>query len=72
MSNVNGPRHAKQLLVNARGMIRRTLEWANDIQLRRDLARVNVDLTHAIDSLVEPARMQQAAERSQRETVRNR
>jgi hypothetical protein len=77
MNDLSGPQQAKQLLSNARGMIRRVLSWSvkreaidRDDQVTGALLHAEEYTTKAIISLTGPATEQQVAERKTREAVR--
>lgn len=76
MADVDGPRHAKQLLSHVRGVTRRVLRWAFDGQTPYLATGLEIEeaekrLTEAIKLLESPAKLQQERERGERERVRN-
>lgn len=70
---IEGPRHASQILTNARGMVRRAREWAGtyDGVVERDLGIAEQNLTNALARLKPFTSQQQATEREQREATRH-
>lgn len=72
---IRNAQEVKQKLSNARGQVRRVLDWAKQIDpphetLRRQLAYAEVSLTEAIDTLAAEAEAVRSAERQSRKMVR--